>query len=229
MAKKLEMKKEKVRKETQSKILKLFRPYVPEEVTSRILEGQASLPSERREVTVIFLDIKDFTHFAEHLDPEEAIEILNQIFQPIINIIYKYEGSINKFLGDGLMITFGIPFNHEDDPKRAARASLEMMESIEKNGNIKIGNKVKKLHVRIGINTGLCISGEIGSPTRKEFTVIGDTVNLASRLQVNAPTGEIMVGERTYQKIKDNFTFTHSRKLKIKGKKDLINAYTLKS
>jgi adenylate cyclase len=102
------------------------------------------------------------------------------------------------------------------------------MKSIQKNGIIKMDNEKIKLKARIGINTGLCISGEIGSPTRKEFTVIGDTVNLASRLQVNAPTGEIMVGEGTYQKIKDNFTFTPSRKLKIKGKKDLINVYILK-
>lgn len=222
------MDKEKEKKKTKNKLLELFRPYVPQAVTSRILEGQASLPSERREATVVFLDIKDFTNFAEHLEPEEAVEILNQIFKPIINIIYKYEGSINKFLGDGLMIVFGIPYSRENDPERAVRASLEVMKSIQKNGIIKMDNEKIKLKARIGINTGLCISGEIGSPTRKEFTVIGDTVNLASRLQVNAPTGEIMVGERTYQKIKDNFTFTTSRKLKIKGKKDLINVYILK-
>lgn len=224
----LKMDKEKEKKKTKNKLLELFRPYVPQAVTSRILEGQASLPSERREATVVFLDIKDFTNFAEHLEPEEAVEILNQIFKPIINIIYKYEGSINKFLGDGLMIVFGIPYSRENDPERAVRASLEVMKSIQKNGIIKMDNEKIKLKARIGINTGLCISGEIGSPTRKEFTVIGDTVNLASRLQVNAPTGEIMVGERTYQKIKDNFTFTPSRKLKIKGKKDLINVYILK-
>jgi len=219
----------KMKEKKQNNILELFEPYVPKAVTSRILEGQASLPSERREATVIFLDIKDFTHFAEHLDPQEATDILNQIFIPIIDIVYKYEGSINKFLGDGLMVTFGIPFNYEDDPKRAARASLEMMESIEKNGNIKIGNKVKKLHVRIGINTGLCISGEIGSSSRKEFTVIGDTVNLASRLQANATPGKILIGEKTFHRIKDNFNISPPRKLKIKGKKDLINVYTLKS
>ena len=223
------MNKEKLHKKAKNKILELFKPYVPKAVTSRILEGKLSLPSERREVTVIFLDIKDFTHLADRLDPEEATDILNQIFQPIINIIYKYEGSINKFLGDGLMIIFGTPYSHEDDPERAIRASLEMMESIERNGEIKIDNKKIKLKARIGINTGLCISGEVGSSARKEFTVIGDTVNLASRLQVNAPTGEIMIGERTYQKIKDSFTFTHPHKLKIKGKRDLITVYTLKN
>ena len=87
------------------------------------------------------MDIKDFTHLADRLDPEEATDILNHIFQPIINIIYKYEGSINKFLGDGLMIVFGTPYSHENDPERAVRASLEMMESIERNGEIEIGKK----------------------------------------------------------------------------------------
>ncbi|MCJ7789026.1 MAG: adenylate/guanylate cyclase domain-containing protein [Candidatus Atribacteria bacterium] len=212
----------------ENKLLELFRPYVPQAVTSRILEGQASLPSEKREATVIFLDIKDFTHFAEHLDPEEATDILNQIFIPIIDIVYKYEGSINKFLGDGLMIVFETPYSRENDPERAVRASLEIMKSIEKNGNIKIGNKVKKLQVRIGINTGLCISGEIGSLLRKEFTVIGDTVNLASRLQANSKPGEILIGEKTFQRIKDNFKISSSRELKIKGKRNLVLAYILK-
>ena len=212
----------------QNEILELFRPYVPKAVTSRILEGKGSLPSERREVTVIFLDLKDFTYLADRLDPKEATDILNRIFQPIVSIVYKYEGSINKFLGDGLMIVFGAPFSHEDDPERAARASLEIMQSIEKNGKVKIVNKIKNLKAMIGINTGFCISGDIGSSVRKEFTVIGDTVNLASRLQVNAQSGEIMIGEKTYQRIKENFIFELPRKLKIKGKKDLVTAYKLK-
>jgi len=126
------------------------------------------------------------------------------------------------------MAIFGTPFSHEDDPERAARASLEIMKSIEENGKIKIGNKVKSLKARIGINTGLCISGEIDSASRKEFTVIGDTVNLASRLQANSMPGKILIGEKTFQRIKDNFIISSHRKLKIKGKKDLVSAYTLK-
>jgi class 3 adenylate cyclase/tetratricopeptide (TPR) repeat protein len=212
----------------QNKILELFKPYVPKAVTSRILEGKPTLPSERREATVIFLDIKDFTHPSERLDPEEATDILNRIFQPIINIIYKYEGSINKFLGDGLMIVFGAPYSHENDPERAVRASLEMVESIERNGEIEIDNKKIKLKARIGINTGLCISGEIGSTLRKEFTVIGDTVNLAFRLQSNSMPGKILIGEKTFRRIKNSFIISSPRKLRIKGKKDLVSAYTLK-
>ena len=102
------------------------------------------------------------------------------------------------------------------------------MKSIEENGKIKIGNRVKNLKARIGINTGLCISGEIGSEARKEFTVIGDTVNLASRLQTNATPGKILIEKKTFQRIKDNFTISPPRKLKIKGKRDLVSVYTLK-
>ena len=209
-------------------ILELFKPYVPEAVTSRILEGKGSLPSELSEATIIFIDIRGFTKFADQLDPEKTTEIINNIFAPIVGIIDKYGGSINKFLGDGLMAIFGTPFSHEDDPERAARASLEIMKCIEENGKIKIGNKAKNLKAKIGINTGLCIFGEIGSASRKEFTVIGDSVNLASRLQVIAPTGKIVIGERTYKKIKKKFICDLPRKLKIKGKKDLVNAYKLK-
>jgi len=224
----LKMDKEKAQKKTKNKILELFRPYVPKAVISRILEGKGSLPSERSEATIVFIDIRGFTKLADQLDPEKAIEIINNIFEPIVAIIDKYDGCINKFLGDGLMIVFGATFSHEDDPERAARASLEIMKSIEENGKIKIGNKVKNLKARIGINTGLCISGEIGSASRKEFTVIGDTVNLASRLEIIAPTGKILIGERTYQKIKKKFICDLPRKLKIKGKKDLVIAYKLK-
>lgn len=225
------MEKEKMKEKKQnqeSKILELFKPYVPQAVTSRILEGKGSLPSERSEATIIFIDIRGFTKLADQVDPEKATEIINNIFEPIVGLIDKHGGSINKFLGDGLMAIFGTPFSHEDDPERAARASLEIMKSIEENGKIKIGNKAESLKARIGINTGLCISGEIGSATRKEFTVIGDTVNLASRLQENAAPGKILIGEKTFHRIKDNFITSPPRKLKIKGKKDLVLVYTLK-
>jgi len=218
-----------MKEKKQNNILELFRPYVPKAVTYRILEGKRSLPSERSEATIIFIDIRGFTKLADQLDPEKATEIINNIFAPIVGIIDKYGGSINKFLGDGLMAIFGTPFSHEDDPERAARASMEITKSIGENGNIKIGNKVKSLKARIGINTGLCISGEIGSASRKEFTVIGDTVNLASRLQANATPGKILIGEKTFQRIKGNFIIYSLRKLKIKGKKDLVSVYTLKS
>jgi len=218
-----------MKEKKQNNLLELFKPYVPEAVTSRILEGKGSLPSERSEATIIFIDIRGFTKLADQLDPEKATELINNIFSPIVGIIDKYDGSINKFLGDGLMAIFGTPFSHEDDPERAARAGIEIMKSIEENGKIKIGNKVKSLKARIGINTGLCISGEIGSASRKEFTVIGDTVNLASRLQANAAPGKILIGEKTFQRIKDNYITSPPRKLKIKGKKDLVSVYTLKS
>jgi len=218
-----------MKEKKQNNILEFFKPYVPKAVTSRILEGKRSLPSERSQATIIFIDIRGFTKLADQLDPEKATEIINNIFAPIVGIIDKYGGSINKFLGDGLMAVFGTPFSHEDDPERAARASIEITKSIEKNGKIKIDNKVRSLKARIGINTGVCISGEIGSALRKEFTVIGDTVNLASRLQVNATPGKILIGEKTFQRIKDNFIISSPRKLKIKGKKDLVSVYTLKS
>jgi len=217
-----------MKEKKQNKILELFKPYVPKAVTHRILEGEGSLPSERSEATIIFIDIRGFTKLADQLDPEKATEIINNIFAPIVGIIDKYGGCINKFLGDGLMAIFGTPFSHEDDPERAARASIEIMKSIEENGQIKISNKIKRLKARIGINTGLCISGEIGSASRKEFTVIGDTVNLASRLQANATPGKTLIGEKTFHRIKDNFITSPPRKLKIKGKKDLVSVYTLK-
>jgi len=113
-----------MKEKKENNISELYKPYVPEAVTYRISEGKGSLPSERSEVTVIFIDIRGFTKLADKLDPEKATEIINNIFAPIVGIIDNYGGSINKFLGDGLMAIFGTPFSHEDDPERAARASL---------------------------------------------------------------------------------------------------------
>ena len=125
-------------------------------------------------------------------------------------------------------MVFGTPYSHENDPERAVRASLEIMKSIEKNGEIEINDHKIRLKARIGINTGLCISGEIGSPSRKEFTVIGDAVNLASRLQNNVDPGCISVGEKTYQRTKKDFIYSQPYKLKIKGKSDLVISHILK-
>jgi adenylate cyclase len=115
----------KMKEKKQYNILELFKPYVPEAVAYRISEGKENLPSERSETTIIFIDIRGFTKLADQLDPEKATEIINNIFAPIVGIINKYGGSINKFLGDGLVAIFGTPFSHENDPERAARASLE--------------------------------------------------------------------------------------------------------
>src|SRR5680860_120028 len=125
------MGKEKMKEKKENKILELFKPYVPKAVTHRILEGKGSLPSERSEAAIMFVDIRGFTKLADQLDPEKATEIINKIFATIVE---KYDGSVNKFLGDGLMAIFGTSFSHEDDPERAARASLEIMKSIEENG-----------------------------------------------------------------------------------------------
>jgi len=212
----------------ENKIVELYKPYVPEAVTSRILEGKDSLPSERREVTVVFVDITDFTKLADKMDPEEADNIIKKIFKPIVDIVYKYGGTINKFMGDGIMILFGASSSHEDDPERAVRASAEIQESLKRNGTIKVGKRKRILKMRIGINTGLCIAGEIGSPLRKEFTVIGDTVNLASRLQTASKPGKILISNNVFQRVKDIFIFSFARKIKVKGKKNLITVYYLK-
>jgi len=225
----MNMKQKRSKEKDNHNNIDLYKPYVPEIVSTGISEGKKSLPSERREVTVIFADITGFTRLADKLDPEEADAIIKKIFHPIVNIVNQYEGSINKFLGDGIMILFGASSSHENDYERAVRTSMEIQKSMDENGIIKIGNKEKRLKIRIGIHSGLCIAGEIGSSFRKEFTVIGDTVNLASRLQASSRPGRILVSDRTYQKVKEIFTFSPPRKIRIKGKKNLVKVHYLKN
>jgi class 3 adenylate cyclase len=148
------------------------------------------IAGERRVVTILFADIAGFTSLAESLDPEEVLVLMNECFDFLVPVIEKYGGSIDKFIGDEIMALFGAPFAHEDDPVRALRAALEMMQAQgafnEKHAT--------QLSLHIGVNTGLAIAGGIGSKGRQTYSVLGDAVNGAFRLKsVSQP--EIIAGQ----------------------------------
>src|SRR5436190_602348 len=150
---------------------------------------------ERKLVTIVFADISGFTALSEKKDPEEVRSLINACFDRLVPVVQKYEGTIDKFIGDEIMALFGAPVAHEDDPERALRAALEMMEAIScfnKEHHTELG-----LH--IGVNTGPVVTGAIGSQQRREYSVMGDAVNLAARLQDASANGEIYVGPNTHR------------------------------
>lgn len=179
----------------------------------------------RREVTVVFVDITNFTAASRTLDSEEVFVWMDETMRALAAVIDKYEGTIDKFTGDGLMALFGAPSAHENDPERAVRAALDMQDAVQP-----LRERVKDTYnidfrVRIGVNTGLVIAGNVGGDTHAEYTVLGDTVNLASRLEKAAEPGTVLVSAETYLRTRPIFNYQSLPPLTVKGVPHPLQTY----
>ncbi|MEW6685697.1 MAG: adenylate/guanylate cyclase domain-containing protein [Candidatus Edwardsbacteria bacterium] len=204
--------------------LKAMQAFIPESLAEKIRKSKGQIEGERRFVTVIFADVSGFTAMSEVLDPEEVTTIMNECFKGLVEIVYKFEGTIDKFIGDCIMALWGAPVSHEDDPERAVRAALEMMEII-KRFNQEKNIEEPGLMLHIGINTGWVIAGTVGADLRMDYTVMGDTVNLASRLEGAAKRGQIFISQKTAELSKGTFDLKEVAPLKLKGKRKPVVAY----
>ena len=166
--------------EERNRISRTFGEYVSPIVMKKLLTLKPDLRSEKREVCVMFLDIRDFTSFAEKRNPEEVVRYLESLFEFMIEIVNRHHGVINKFLGDGFMAVFGAPLSDGDDCLNGVAAAREILTRVEE--EVALGN-VLPTTVGIGLHAGEAVTGSIGSSLRKEYTVIGDVVNLASRIE----------------------------------------------
>ena len=183
----------------------------------------ADLAGERRVVTVMFADISGFTAMSETMDPEQVRGLMNDCFDQLVPVVERYEGVVDKFIGDEIMALFGAPLAHEDDPARALRAALEIMRTLEE-FNAQHGTN---LGMHAGINTGLVVAGGIGSQGRQQYSVMGDTVNLAARLESASERGEIFVGPDTYTYAAPLFEFEALEPIRVKGKAEPVQVYKL--
>ncbi|HEY5719839.1 MAG TPA: adenylate/guanylate cyclase domain-containing protein, partial [Gammaproteobacteria bacterium] len=201
------------------------RPSKPVQADAIAPQAPARLEAERKNVTVLFADISGFTSMSEKLDPEDVTTVMNGALNVLANAVSKYEGYIDKFIGDCVMALFGAPITHENDPELAIRAALEMRRGLEHyNAGLPVRLEVP-LTLHIGINSGVVIAGGMGSDQKLEYTVMGDTVNLASRLESNAGSGQIFVSSFTYNLTRELFEFTSHEPIKVKGKKDPVAVY----
>jgi class 3 adenylate cyclase len=178
-------------------------------------------------VTVLFADVANFTSIAEKLDPEEVHQIMDECFKILMNEIHKYEGTINQFTGDGVMALFGAPVAHEDHAQRACYAALSIHKDMEE-----YSEKIKKdrgvdFKMRIGLNSGPVIVGSIGDDLRMDYTAVGDTTNLASRMESMAMPGNILMARETFKLARDFFDFESLGKVELKGKEKPIETYKL--
>ncbi|MBF0340971.1 MAG: tetratricopeptide repeat protein [Magnetococcales bacterium] len=186
---------------------------------------QAPLESERKNVTVLFADISGFTAMSEKMDPEEVTNIMNGCMKMLADIVHRYEGYVDKFIGDCIMALFGAPFTHENDPELALRAALDMQKEMEEYNTRLQGRVENPLTLHTGINSGMVIAGGVGSDKKMEYTVMGDTVNLAARLESLAKNGQTFVSGYTYNLTRHLFEFIRHDPIKVKGKKDPVAVY----
>jgi len=201
--------------------------YLPQELVAKLQAARAgdALAGERRVITMLFCDIKGSTAAAETMDPEIWTEIVNGAFERMIAPIYKYEGLVPRLMGDAILAFFGAPIAHEDDPQRAILAGLEIQTGIKTYAEqMRVKHKIE-FGLRIGINTGLVVVGEIGSDLRMEYTAIGDAINLAARMEQTALPGTVQVTAETYKLVKPLFDFEALGDIEVKGKAAPVKAY----
>lgn len=204
-----------------------MRRFMPPELVSK-LESAArtgAMQGERRTVTMLFCDVAGSTAAAEQLDPEEWTEVMNGVFERLILPIYRYEGTVANLMGDAILAFFGAPLAHEDDPERAIRAGLDMIEEIKP-----YRAQVKRqwgidLDIRVGINTGLVVVGAVGSNLQVQYTAMGDAVNTAARMEQTAAPSTVQVSEATHRLVDRLFAVDDLGPVDVKGKADPVRAY----
>jgi predicted ATPase/class 3 adenylate cyclase len=210
----------------EEKLAKIQR-YLPADLTQKILGQRDKIEGERKQVTVMFCDMEGYTSLTEQLGPEEIYTLMDQVYEILIHKVHDYEGTVNEMTGDGIMALFGAPIALEDAPQRAIRSSLAIHREMARfNDKMKEEKKdIPTLKMRIGIHTGPVVVGTLGNDLRVEFKAVGETVNLASRMEGLAEPGTTYVSQDTFKLLEGLFRFEALGKKRVKGKQDSVNIY----
>ncbi len=208
-----------------------FERYVSKELAENLLQrkDEIKLGGDEVTVTILFSDIRRFTTLAERLPPAQVVDLLNTYFTRMIAVVNKNGGIVDKLMGDSVMALFGVPFATENDPLNAVKCAVDMQREVIQFNRERKGQGLPVLEMGIGINTGRVIAGNIGSAERMEYTVIGDNVNIAARLQGIAAPGQVLVSEATYNQVNDAVLATHLESTALKGKRIPVSVYRIDS
>ncbi|MBI5191201.1 MAG: HAMP domain-containing protein [Nitrospirae bacterium] len=206
-----------------------FERYMSKQLAEKLLGDHdkmtLELGGEHRFVTILFTDIRGFTTMSEKLDPKSVISFLNEYFSTMVDVVFEYNGWIDKFIGDAMMVIYGLPIKAEDDAVRAVRTGLRMKDAMRRFNEKRVAEGHEPMHIGIGINTGTVVAGNVGSESRMNYTVVGDAVNLAARLVPLSKTEEIIISQYTYDLVKDRFTTVKLGMVSLKGKHELQQVY----
>jgi len=211
-------------------IKRAFTRYVAREVAEEVLKDpdHPMVSGERREVTVLFCDIRGFTSMSERLTPEEVVSALNEFYTLMIETIFKHDGTLDKFLGDAVMAVFGAPIAHPDHAARAVKTALDMRQAVGELGKRRRAARKEPFEVGIGVSLGEVVAGTVGTEERMEYTVIGDSVNVAARLQDRARPGSILLSKRTYDAVRDLVDAKSLGRMKVRGKEEEVEVYEIR-
>ena len=211
----------------QNKIKNTFKRYVSKQIVEKLLDSEEglNLGGQKRDATILFSDIRGFTSMSENMLPEEVVSTLNDYFSEMIDLVFKYDGTLDKIVGDELMVVYGAPISADNDTERAVKTAIEMMIVLDLFNIKREKQALRKIEIGIGINSGPVISGNIGSRDMMDYTVIGDTVNLGARLCSHAPSGKIIVSDSVHKKTSELFNFKKLEPINVKGKRKEIPIY----
>jgi class 3 adenylate cyclase/tetratricopeptide (TPR) repeat protein len=199
--------------------------YTPKHLADKILTARSALEGERRQVTVLFADMAGFTTLAEQRDPEEIHQIVNRCFDLMTAEVHRFEGTINQYTGDGIMALFGAPIAHEDGPRRAVHAALAIQRALRAYSSELQDRHGATVQMRIGLHTGLVVVGKIGDDLRMDYTAVGDTTNLAARLQQVAAPGTVLISAVTHKLVAGFFETVDRGALQVKGHAVPVHAF----
>jgi adenylate cyclase len=218
--------RDKIRQETEirARLARYSSPAVVERIVQAPGMGSRAMVAEEGEVSVLFADLSGFTSMAEQMAAGEVVQVLNQVFERLTEAVFALDGTLDKFRGDGMMAFFGAPLRLRDHAERAVEAALRMQEMLEEWNQY--SPDAHQLAMRIGINSGSVIVGDIGSPQRKDYTVIGDVVNIASRLEsFVAEPGQVVIGHETHHRLGETFLCQALEEVRLRGKRQVVRPY----
>jgi adenylate cyclase len=189
--------------------------------------GEIHLGGENQTATILFSDIRGFTRMSEHMEPQAVVELLNEFFSEMTDLIFDSGGTLDKYLGDGIMAVYGAPLPKPDDALRAAKTAIKMQRALVYLNRDWENRGQQPLRMGVGVNTGAVTAGNIGSAKRMDYTVIGDAVNLASRLCANAAGGQILISESTYSLLNGGVPAQRLEPILVKGKQTPVELYEI--
>ena len=208
---------------TRQRFQRLLSPAIAELVVSGEVEVEKG--GRSRDVSVYFSDIRGFTAMSERKSAQEIVDMLNEYFELMVEVVFKHEGTLDKFVGDEIMALFGAPVAHDDDAYRAVKVAVEQMHALEEWNLVRVAEGDDPVQIGIGINSGDVVAGYLGSSKALEYTVIGDVVNTASRLCSTAKAGEILIARSTYELVKDFFVCEELPPVQVKNKAQPLAIY----
>jgi adenylate cyclase len=200
---------------------------IPPSVVEQVVKGELTIEKGGRlnEITMLFSDIRGFTTMSDGRPPQEVVNTLNEYFEVMVDILFQYSGTVDKFVGDEIIGLFGAPITLEDGPYKAVACALAMMQALTEFNRTRASENLPAIHIGIGINTGVVITGAIGSTRALQYTAIGDAMNVASRLVNLAGSGEVIISENTYRYVAPRVEATALPPVKVKGKAEELKIF----